>query len=161
MYLSEFAALAATAVSGAQRREQVWGRVLSELGALCRASRVEMVQLGSDSIEFVALWSADGEHEEPPSRWSMSQTTMSTQLARVRVPVRVDDWTCVEGDLAAIRERVPAAGSVLAPVFLDGNLWGAVVVDCPIGEILPPDTERRAAGFALGARHERGHSWPG
>src|SRR4051794_1955228 len=84
--LAEFAALASTAISSAQRREQaqrladehaalrhvatlvatgaepesVWRSVVSELGELCGASRTGMVRYDSaDSIGVVALWAAD------------------------------------------------------------------------------------------------------
>jgi len=174
--LSEFAALAATSISSAQRREQVqrladehaalrrvatliatgaepeqvWETVLSEVGELCHANRAQMMRYDSaESISIVALWAADGTHEEMPVRWPVAGNSLGARVASERRAVRLDDWSGVEGVVgAAVREHLPVGTSVMAPVFAQGELWGGIVVHSPKGEVLAEDTERQAGGFA-------------
>ena len=174
--LAEFAALASTAISSAQRREevqrladehaalrqvatlvatgaepeQVWKAVVAQLGELCGASRTGMVRYDSaDSVSIVALWAADGEHEDFPDRWPLDGNSLSARVARERTVIRIEDWDHVEGEIgAAVRARMSVGSSIMAPVFAHGGLWGGLVVHSAKGERLAADTERRITGFA-------------
>jgi signal transduction histidine kinase len=176
--MAEFAALASTSIASAQRRaevqrladeqaalrrvatlvaagaepEQVWESVLSEVGALCQASRAGLIRYEpANSLSIVALWPRDGPYEEMAERWPLTGNGMSARVARERTVVRMEGWTETEteGEIgAAVRHRMSVGTSVMAPVFAGGELWGGVIVHSPVGEVLGPDTEQRVTGFA-------------
>jgi len=174
--MSEFAALASTAISSAQRRaevqrladeqsalrrvatlvateaepEQLWQSVLSEVGDLCNASRTHMIRYDSpQAISIIAVWASNGAPEVMPIRWPVTGTSLGARVARERTAVRITDWSTVEGEVgAAVRDNLPVGTSVMAPVFAGGELWGGIVVHSPTGEVLAPDTEQRLTGFA-------------
>ncbi|MCY1144215.1 GAF domain-containing protein [Actinoplanes sp. Pm04-4] len=174
--LAGFAALAATAISSAQHREQVqrladeqsalrrvatlvaagakpedvWASVLAELGVLCRASRSAMIRFDPpDVVTIVAGWSADGAPESISARWPLSESGLSLLIDGQRPVVRIDDWSRMGGELAeTLRARWSVNTSVMAPVLTGGGIWGGVVVHSPTGIVLPQDTERRVVAFA-------------
>ncbi|MCY1137135.1 GAF domain-containing protein [Actinoplanes sp. Pm04-4] len=174
--LLEFAALASTAISSAQRREQVerladeqaalrrvatlvaagaqpeqvWESVVSEVGVLCGASRTGLIRyVSADAIAVLALWADEGDHEEVAARWPMAGGSLSARVAAERTVVRIDDWSEVDGEIAAtIRETMSVGASIMAPVFSDHELWGGLVVHSAAGESPADDTERRLVAFA-------------
>ncbi|HEY0868777.1 MAG TPA: GAF domain-containing protein, partial [Acidothermaceae bacterium] len=175
--MAEFAALASTSIASAQRRaevqrladeqaalrsvatlvatgaepEQLWERVLADVGELCQANRAQLIRYEDSmtSLSALALWSADGPHEQFAERWPVNENTMSGRVAREQTVQRIEDWSSVGGGTAAaIRDRLPVSTSVMAPVFADGSLWGGIAVHSPTGEVLAADTERRVVAFA-------------
>jgi signal transduction histidine kinase len=174
--MAEFAALASTSIGSAQRRdevqrladeqaalravatqvaagaepEQLWERVLTEVGELCQASRASLIRFDSaDSMSLLGFWARSGPQEELAARWPLAGNSLSAQVAREQAVVRIEDWSALEGETAAaVRERLPIGTSVMAPVFAGGDLWGGLGVHSPPGEVLAPDTERRVTGFA-------------
>ena len=174
--MSEFAALASTSISSAQRRgevqrladeqaalrrvatlvagaaepELVWESVVAEVGELCAANRTQIVRYESaESIAVVALWASDGSHEEVATRWPVTGNSLGARVAQERTTVRIDDWSTVEGEVGAhVRARLPVGTSVMAPVFVGGDLWGGIIVHSPIGEVLADNVERRTIAFA-------------
>lgn len=173
--LAEFAALASTAISSAQRRaeverlagehaalrrvatlvaggaepEKVWDVVLSELAELCDAPRTSLLRYDSaDSVTVIAARAVAGNVERLPSRWPVTGNTLSAQVAAKRTVVRVD-WADIEGEIGeVVRGRTDLGTSIMAPVFDQGDLWGGLAVHASRGHTLAADTERRLVGFA-------------
>ncbi|WP_127504629.1 GAF domain-containing protein [Actinoplanes solisilvae] len=173
--LAEFAALASTAISSAQRREEVerlarehaalrrvatlvartaepekiWDVVLDELGELCDAPLSSLVRFESaDAVTVIAARTPAGPVDGLPSRWPAAGNTISAKVAAQHAVVRID-WSGVEGAIGEIvRERTSLRTSIMAPVFDQGELWGGLAVHAPKEQFLAADTERRLAGFA-------------
>jgi signal transduction histidine kinase len=63
-------------------------------------------------------------------------------------PSRVDSFDGVPGEAAAFIREQGWCAAVGAPIFVEGSLWGALVLDSKSAEPIPPDTETRLANFA-------------
>jgi signal transduction histidine kinase len=73
--------------------------------------------------------------------------TVSARIARTGRPARVDSYAGMEGQLAEIVRGYGWQSAVGAPVTVEGELWGAVLVSTVEHEPFPPDAEARIAGF--------------
>ena len=74
-------------------------------------------------------------------------------------PARVDDYSAGPGEFAAVIRELGIAASVVAPISVGGELWGAVVVSTTGDAPLAADAEARIDEFAelvaLGAGERR------
>ncbi|WP_127502734.1 GAF domain-containing protein [Actinoplanes solisilvae] len=174
--VAQFAALASTAISSAQRREQVgrlvdehaamrrvavlvangaqpeqvWKTVAAELGELCGAYHTSLSQYdASGSANVVAVWSKNGAAiEAPRTRWPVTGDTLSSRMAATGAVARID-WSEVEGEVGRyIREQTTLGTSIMAPVYAQGELWGGLTAHSPRGTALAEDTDRRLTAFA-------------
>ena len=78
----------------------------------------------------------------------MDGDTASARVYRTGAPARIENYADLDGALA---ERLRALGFVSAvagPIFLDGRLWGAVIVSSVEPEPPPIGAEQRIADFA-------------
>ncbi|MEY2484133.1 MAG: hypothetical protein QOK24_2661, partial [Verrucomicrobiota bacterium] len=172
--LAAFTDLVATAISNAEARSQtgrltgeqaalrrvatliaqgapptvLFGAVTEEAGRLIGADLAGMLRYETDAtVTPVATWAAVGEHPEVPDRWETEQGDPAEQLAAVRRPVRIDDWTGVPGPIAAFVRELGIRSSVGSPIVVDGFLWGALAVHMHDAGRLPADTESRLENF--------------
>jgi signal transduction histidine kinase len=70
-------------------------------------------------------------------------------ISRIRetgLPVRIDDYSQLTGDLAAQVRELGAQAAVAAPIMVQGYLWGAMIVISNEGPFAP-GTETRIAEF--------------
>ena len=74
--------------------------------------------------------------------------TASGRVYRTGSPARIDDYDAIEGELAAHLRGLGFRCAVAAPIFLDGRLWGAVIVSSVEPEPFPAGAEQRIADFA-------------
>ena len=63
-------------------------------------------------------------------------------------PARIDDYDALDGSLAVHLRGLGFRCAVAAPIFLDGRLWGAVIVSSIDPEPFPAGAEQRIADFA-------------
>ena len=68
-------------------------------------------------------------------------------LAR-RAPARIDDYSGVAGEAAADIRRHGIRSIVAAPVYVAGQIWGALAVGTTSAALLPEGTEERLERFA-------------
>jgi signal transduction histidine kinase len=62
-------------------------------------------------------------------------------------PARLDSYADASGDIADYARDSGITSSVGAPISVEGRLWGIMVAGSVHGRQLPPNTERRLAGF--------------
>ncbi|WP_414687226.1 GAF domain-containing protein, partial [Mycobacterium sp.] len=80
-------------------------------------------------------------------QWSLAGTSV---LARVRSScesARIDDYSALDGELAATMRRIGIGSTVGVPVTVAGRLWGAMAVFSTEPDPLPDDTAARLASF--------------
>ena len=65
-----------------------------------------------------------------------------------RRPARADSYDGLRGELPLVMRSIGLRGSVAAPVLVDEDPWGAVVVSTTREEPLPAESEERAGEFA-------------
>jgi signal transduction histidine kinase len=147
----EQAALRRVATQVAQRvpPRELFASVAREVGILLGADRSDMVRYEADQmVSAVATWAAADDHVEFKGRWPLGGGDLSSQIARRRAPVRIDDWSGVRGEIATfVRERTGLNSSVGAPIVVDGRLWGALLVHLAEAGPLPADTEEHLQNF--------------
>ncbi|HEY7076181.1 MAG TPA: PAS domain S-box protein [Solirubrobacteraceae bacterium] len=139
----------ATLVAAGAERDAVFAAVTEEVGRALDAQMASLVRfLGDGTARLVGLWSdrvlrnmnlgvvvpTDGD-------------TVSGRIVRTGRPARVDSYEGLGGQLAEIVRGFGWRAAVGAPVTVEGELWGAVMVSTVDSEPFPPGTEDRIAGF--------------
>lgn len=158
-HLSDFADLAATALSAADARrslrlladEQAAVRRVAELVA--RSAPLDQI---FDSVAAETSSLLDGVESsllrcEPDGVAVVVASTSSLTPAGLRLPVEPGPSGDLGGiEWAAVRARSPVVtdvGAIAVPVTVEGRGWGALVVVAP-GPSLPPGSKERLTPFA-------------
>jgi signal transduction histidine kinase len=148
--LDEQAALrrVATLVARGTDRLSVFAAVTREVGRLLGADVANMIRFEDDHGTIVGGWSGGPTSELPVGhRISMAQDSAATRIHQTGRPARVDSFDQPGEVFGALRE-LGVRASVGAPVVVDGEPWGAVLVGSTKDAPFPPGAEQRLAGFA-------------
>jgi PAS domain S-box-containing protein len=150
--MEEHAALrrVATLVAREEPAEAVFAAVAEEAGRLLCAQTANAYRFeGEAQARAVGAWSADGgPGVGTGSSVRLDGPTAVPLVFRRREPVRIDDYTGIEGEFAAYLRGLGIRSTVAAPIFLQGELWGALTAST-IGEaLLHPSAERQLAELA-------------
>jgi PAS domain S-box-containing protein len=81
------------------------------------------------------------------SRWPLEGTSVSSVVFETGESARIDDFTGLEGAIAARSRESGFLSSLGVPIVVDGTVWGAICVGTPASEPLPPDMEDRLDRF--------------
>jgi diguanylate cyclase (GGDEF)-like protein len=132
----------ATAVARARPREEVYALVAVEAAGLLDAAASGVVQFVSDEECVVAgSWSNGAVRYDPGTRFPVRGDT--EQLRRSGETVRVDEYQ---------RDDAPYAmgyrAGVLAPVWVNGALWGLLAAVKTLPHTLSDDADDRLSAFA-------------
>ena len=172
--LAEFTELVATAIANAEARtalrrvadEQAALRHLATLVARGRPSSVVFtavaesvgrVVLGADvalvgryepqdAIEFVGGWSSDGDTSFVGVRVPLGGHNVSTLVSQRNEPARVDHLSHEAAPATALA-RNWARSSAGAPINVEGQPWGVMIVASSHPDGLPPRVEYQLADF--------------
>ncbi len=140
----------ATAVATSVDPRRVFAVVTEEVARLLGAHSSNMVRFDAEmSATVVAGWSVGDIRNVPVGETvRMDGDTASARVYRTRAPARVDDYGGLEGELATKLQELGFHSAVAAPIFLDGRMWGAVIVSSVDPHPFPPGAEQRIADFA-------------
>jgi GAF domain-containing protein len=107
----------------------------------------------------VARYEADGTATDcasfPPGdpitsvdgRWSLAGTNVLGLVQSTCAPARIDDYSALDGEIAASVRSVGIRSTVGVPIVAAGRLWGAMMVSTRETDPLPQDTAARLAKF--------------
>ncbi len=126
---------------------ELFRAVVREVGTLLGADFSGAVRFEDDTVVPVAAWAAVGEHPPVPPSWPLQAGDPATTVAETSQPARWDDWTGVEGPLAAFIREMGVHSSVGYPIVFGGRVRFALAVHSTRPGPLPPDTESRMAQF--------------
>jgi signal transduction histidine kinase/uncharacterized protein YoaH (UPF0181 family) len=171
--LAEFTELVATAIANSEAHEEL-ARLLDEQAALRRVATLaargappgdvfeavsaEVAPLvGGDAAgvtryeadgTFTALggWARNGDYPVTGRRFPL-QGSVSGLVLETRRPSRIDDFEGLPGEAAAAILEIGWRSAMGAPIWVEGRLWGVLVVYSNNEEPLPPETERRLGEF--------------
>jgi signal transduction histidine kinase/uncharacterized protein YoaH (UPF0181 family) len=171
--LAEFTELVATAIANSEAHEEL-ARLLDEQAALRRVATLaargappgdvfeavsaEVAPLvGGDAAgvtryeadgTFTALggWARNGDYPVTGRRFPL-QGSVSGLVLETRRPSRIDDFEGRPGEAAAAILEIGWRSAMGAPIWVEGRLWGVLVVYSNNEEPLPPETERRLGEF--------------
>ena len=132
----------ATAVARERPREEVYSLVAGEAARLLDASASGVMQYVSDNECVVAgSWSDGSVRYDPGTRFPVRGDT--EQLRRTGKTVRVDEYA---PDTATYAMGYRAG--VLAPVWVNGALWGMLAAVKNVPHTLSKDADERLSAFA-------------
>jgi signal transduction histidine kinase len=93
-----------------------------------------------------ASYSETGTTFPSGKRWSLEGTGALSRVHAHGKPARLEDYSGVDGEIAAYVRGVGICSTVAVPILVAGHLWGAMVVSATEGA-LPADTEARLTDF--------------
>jgi signal transduction histidine kinase len=141
LFADEQAALRRVATLVAQGADQaaVLAAVTEEVARLFGAETANTIRYQADSELVIGAWSAAGAPNLPVgATLPLDSDTAAPQIRRCGEPMRVDAFVPGEGRLADALRRLEFSAAIGAPIVLDGQLWGALIL-------------RAAAPFPAGA----------
>ena len=140
----------ATCVASEADPSSVFDIVAEEVGRLLggRAANVVRFEPDADAGTLVGGWTGDFRSLQVGSRVRFDGPTALGLVRRSRRPARVDDYSTVSGEFAALIRSLGIDASVAAPISVGGELWGAIVVSTTRDAPLAADAEARIEEFA-------------
>jgi GAF domain-containing protein len=151
--LRDFAELAAVAVANANSRRRL--RRLADSEASLRrvatlaaegATPVELLAsvadeaariLDGSTVAIVRYEAGDcfkvvAAHNEPVfevgSSWPVEESSLAAAVREAKAPVRIDDFAEARGSVAEAARAAGLTSAVGAPIVVDGDVWGMIVV---------------------------------
>ncbi len=151
LLLDEQAALrrVATLVAGASDPRQIFATVTEEVGRLLGAHTANMVRYRHDgTADVIGGWNEPGVPSvQVGARLQLDGDTLAPKICRSGQPERVDDYGGITGSLAERLRELGIRSGVGAPIVLNGELWGAVVISSVEVRGFPAGDEHRVAAF--------------
>jgi signal transduction histidine kinase len=150
--VEEHAALrrVATLVAADVDANVLFDRVCQELAGVIGVESTDMIRFTGDrAATVVGVWAAPGAPTFPIGAViPVDGGTVTAKLYRSGRPQRVDDYSGIDGELAAKLRAAGFMSVVGAPITVANRLWGALMASSPRPYAFPEDTEQRIADFA-------------
>ena len=169
--LAEFTGLVATAIANAEARDElrriadqqaalrrvatlvaegaapsaVFAAVAGEVGRLLSVDRTFVGRYDADdTVTVIAAWSATGETVPVGFRRPLGEDMVSALVRKTGRPGRVERYP---DDVRWPAPELRIRSAVAAPITVEGDLWGLIVVASTSEASPPPGTEARLADF--------------
>jgi GAF domain-containing protein len=138
----------ATLVARESSPDQLFAVVAEQVAQIFDVPHVRLVRYEPDG-SFVVGGFSEGDHEPFPigSRWPLDSPGVTATVRQTGRPARVEDYTHVTGEVAAVVRDAGMRSAVACPIVVERRLWGAMVVLSPRHEPLPEATEAGLADF--------------
>jgi signal transduction histidine kinase len=149
---SEQAALRRVATLVAEERtpDEMFARVLDEVGTLLGDVDAAMVRFESDGTGTVLAVRSEA---DPPdgirvgARVPLGGENVTSMIQHTGRTARIDDYATASGEMAQRGSRHLIRSAVGVPIVVHGRLWGSMVVAARDPRPMPPETEERVAEF--------------
>jgi PAS domain S-box-containing protein len=139
----------ATLVARGTDAPAVFSAVCAETGELIGATSVNLAHFTPDGFNStMAGWSLRDTHVPTGTRLPLSGDTINGLIQRTAAPARFDSYEDSSSELAAVIRQRGVRSEIGAPVIVEGQLWGALIVGTDRDELLPAGAELRVARFA-------------
>jgi signal transduction histidine kinase len=130
------------------------GVTMAELGAAVLAEVTEVLSVPAAWLvkyepgDTVTVLASRNDPTFPPgSTWPLDGESASSEIKRTGAPVRIDDYSGLDGTLAANTRESGIRSVAGVPVVVDGAVWGCVCVGTGESADLPADTATRLDDF--------------
>ena len=143
--LRRVATLVARGISPAE----LFSAVSDEVGRLFGSGQAAIGRYEPDGSSVVYVGISQGLSTMPiGTRWPLEDFLASTTVYRTGRPARQEqrDYETATGPVADTLRELNTVSRVGAPIFVEGKLWGVLLVT-DTHEHLPPGTEERVAMF--------------
>jgi PAS domain S-box-containing protein len=138
----------ATLVAEEAEPRDLFALVAEEVARVVNVPRVSVARYELDGTATdCASFPPDAPASSVGKRWSLDGTN-ALQLVRTSSKgARIDDYSQLDGQLAAAVRRIGIHSTVGIPIVVAGRLWGAMMVSTTKPAPLPDDTAARLASF--------------
>ena len=138
----------ATLVAEGATAEELFSAVAREVSVVLDVPVVTVGRYELDGGSPVSVVLASREHASFPigSRWPLDGAG-TREIYQDRRPIRIEDFSGLEGTLAAAARQVGMSWVVGAPIMVDGAVWGNIYAGTAGDEPIPDDAESRLAEF--------------
>jgi len=138
----------ATLVASTSDPQAVFDAVTEEVARLLESPTANLVHYESEAtIEVVSGWSEPGVGSVPSgTKLEIDSHTVTQLIRETGRPARIDDYGPIPGELARRLRALGFKAAVAAPVYVGGDLWGAITISSTGGPF-PPGAETRIADF--------------
>jgi signal transduction histidine kinase len=139
----------AALVAGESSPRQLFAVVAEQVARIIDVPLVRLVRFDRDgsAVELVGGWGESIDEVAIGTRWPLDGPGVLASVWESGRPARLDDFTDVPGDAAAVVRKMGMRSAVASPITVEGRRWGAIVVLSPWQVPLPESTEARLAGF--------------
>jgi signal transduction histidine kinase len=140
----------ATIVARGARPADVFPVAVAELAAGLRVQHVTLVRY-ENGDQCVVLATLDRRHSaklQEGERFSLDGASLSALIRHTSGPARIDDYAGVQGPIAERMRALGLRSGVGAPVVVDGEVRGALVVGSDQPHPMPPECEAKVSDFA-------------
>jgi PAS domain S-box-containing protein len=138
----------ATLVAGGAQPQDLFAVVAEEVSRVVDVSAVSVVRYETDGTATECANFNRGEKLFPIGvRWSIEGTNILRLVRDSAESARIDDYSGLEGEMAAIVRDAGVRSTVGVPIVAAGRLWGTIVGSTTEPEPLPDDTASRLADF--------------
>ncbi|MDT5133256.1 MAG: hypothetical protein QOE41_2567, partial [Mycobacterium sp.] len=145
--LSALRRVATLAAEGVAPSE-LFAVVAEEVSRVVNVPRVSVARYEFDSTATdCGSFPPDAPATSIGKRWSLEGTNVLAAVRTSSAAVRIDDYSQLDGELAAAVRRVGIRSTVGVPIIVAGRLWGAMMVSTTEPRLLPDDTATRLARF--------------
>jgi signal transduction histidine kinase len=137
----------ATLVAQGAEPSRLCAVVAEQVARVLRAPFGSIVRFEDDGTAVQrASYSETGTPFPSGQRWSLEGTGALARVHAHGKPARLEDYSDVDGEIAAYVREVGIRSTVAVPILVAGRVWGAMIVSATEGP-LAADTEARLTDF--------------
>jgi signal transduction histidine kinase len=137
----------AVLVAGGAEEAKIFQCVCEEAARLFDASTSNLVLWRNGARITKAGWSLRGVHVRPGTRMEIEPDSLDGRVYATAGPSRIDRYADETGKVAAMLRGNGIQSQVAAPVIVDGEVWGVLIVGTDRSEPLASGAEVRLAAF--------------
>ena len=138
----------AALVAGGAASSDVFAAIAREVGYVVGVSLVVVCRYDPDgaTATVIGVWSDFPHPFQAGTRWPLDGPTLLFQVLKTGRPVRIDDFAGIPGTIAAAGRKAGFGAAAGAPIIVDGEIWGAMMVNAGRGPV-PDRMEDRLVAF--------------
>jgi len=145
--LSALRRVATMAAEGVEP-EDLFAVVAEEVAGVVGVPRVSVARYEADGMATdCGSFPVGGPVTSVGKRWSLAGTSALALVRTSWQAARIDDYSQLDGEVAAAVRRIGLRSTVGVPIVVAGRLWGAMMVSSTEPDPLPADTAARLASF--------------
>jgi signal transduction histidine kinase len=128
--------------------EEVFAAVTAEVERLMETDLAAMVRYDPDgAVTHVARGSSAADDRRVGLRTPLGGRNAITMVFETGRSARLDDMSQVSGPPAEIVHRLGVRSAIGVPIYVEGRLWGVMLISSTSDKPFPADTEARLSAF--------------
>jgi PAS domain S-box-containing protein len=137
----------ATLVARQAPQTEIFTAIAEECARLFGTPAIEMFRYDGDSTVVVASTGRFTATFPVGSRHPLGGENISTRILQTGNAARIDDYATASGSIGEAAIAMGLRSAVGAPIIVEDQLWGALIIGVTAGVPLPHETEARLGEF--------------